>query len=359
MDMSKKRDCNIELLRIVLMMMIILFHLIVHGCKLKTLSTNNYITTNKDFLYLGLLAFLSIGVNCFVFISGYYGIKFKIKTLISLTIQGTFYSVIIYSLMVFIFRIDQYNVKLFIKSFFPLSSTIWWFLNIYVGIYILSPVINKGIDVINKHQLILIIILLVYLEATYPITGLNILSEDGLSFYSLLTIYIIGRFCKTNEITINNALLKYSFVYIILFVAIYSAYFTKYQILAWRITTYNSPFIIINSILFFYIFKNLSIKNLSIIYKIAPLTFGIYLIHDYPSCAYHLSKFTYSLSKISPSPLYTFIILVGLMISIFVSCAIVEYLRMKLCTPIVNSIDCNVEKSIPFLRKKIKQVLNL
>lgn len=357
--MNKKRDCNIELLRIVLMMMIILYHLIVHGCKIKTLSTNNYLTTNKDLIYLALLAFLSIGVNCFIFISGYYGIKFKIKTLINFSIQALFYSVIIYVVIVFIFQLDEYNTKRFIKSFFPFTSSIWWFFNVYLGIYILSPLINKGIDAINKYQLVIIIALLVYLEATYPIMGMNILSDNGLNFYTLLVMYIIGRFCKTNNIKINNAPIKYCFGYIILFGIIYIAYATNRQVLAWRMTTYNSPFIIINSILFFYIFQSASIKNLPIIYKIAPLTFGIYLIHDYPNCAYHLSKFTFHLSKISPSPLYTLAILLEAMIVIFISCAMIEYLRMRLCTPIANLINYNIEKSTPFVLKKIKQILNM
>lgn len=357
--MNQKRDYNIELLRIVLMMMIILFHLVVHGCKLKMLSTNSYTATNKDITYLSLVTLLAIAVNCFVFISGYYGIKFKIKTLISFSIQAIFYSVIIYSIATFIFQLNEYNSIIFIKSFFPFTSTVWWFFTVYLGIYILSPLINKGVDAISKYQLIIIIIILVYLEGTYPLWGYNILSGDGLSLYSLLVVYIIGRFCKTNDIRVNNAFIKYSFMYIILLGIIYVTYIMNRQSLTWRMTTYNNPLIIINSILFFYIFKNTSIKNLSIIYKVAPLTFGVYLIHDHPICAYYLSKFTFQLSNISSNPLYTLFILLGFMILIFVSCATIEYIRIKLCTPIVNLINSNVEKATPFLLEKIKQILKL
>lgn len=108
---KETRDANIELLRSVLMVMIILFHLIVHGCKVKGLHLSLYQPTNHDFFYLFALSFLCVAVNCFIFISGYYGINFKIKTLISFWAQGAFYALGIYLCSVFAFNSTSFNIK--------------------------------------------------------------------------------------------------------------------------------------------------------------------------------------------------------------------------------------------------------
>lgn len=86
------RETNIELLRIVAMIMIILHHLAIYlrNTKVPLTTTGRCLTTS--FFGLG-----KLGVNIFVLISGYFLInsKFKTKKVIKLWLQVVFYSVLI------------------------------------------------------------------------------------------------------------------------------------------------------------------------------------------------------------------------------------------------------------------------
>ena len=69
------RDSNIELLRLVCMLFILLHHFIVHG--------SEFVTAPSVWLTI-MNSFLVIAVDCFVLISGYFGIKAKWKGFIHL-----------------------------------------------------------------------------------------------------------------------------------------------------------------------------------------------------------------------------------------------------------------------------------
>ena len=77
----KERNSNLELLRIISMLLIIMHHYSIHGFSPNILyySSNKYIL---DFLSLE----GKLGVNCFILISGYFMInqKFTIKKLLSI-----------------------------------------------------------------------------------------------------------------------------------------------------------------------------------------------------------------------------------------------------------------------------------
>lgn len=95
----KKRQSNIELLRIISMILILAHHFSVHG-GFNILKTS--FTINR--LWIQFLQFGGkIGVNIFVIISGYFLITskgIKISKVLKLWLQLFFYSVSIYTLFV-------------------------------------------------------------------------------------------------------------------------------------------------------------------------------------------------------------------------------------------------------------------
>lgn len=77
-----KRNSNIELLRFVLMFTICILHLLVHGVGIKESGAS---VGNVDLL----LCALSLpAVNCFMLISGYYGIRFSVNKALTLILQA-------------------------------------------------------------------------------------------------------------------------------------------------------------------------------------------------------------------------------------------------------------------------------
>lgn len=72
MEKVKIRNSNLEILRIVSMILIIVHHYVVHG----QFEWSNTITTNKILLEVLSLGG-KLGVNCFVLITGYFMVQSK------------------------------------------------------------------------------------------------------------------------------------------------------------------------------------------------------------------------------------------------------------------------------------------
>lgn len=76
---KEERNSNIELLRLLLMVGILVYHLIIHGVGLKSLGTGEYVPDANTLLLLVTSGLLAPATYCFVFITGYYGLNMTVK----------------------------------------------------------------------------------------------------------------------------------------------------------------------------------------------------------------------------------------------------------------------------------------
>ena len=95
----KVRNTNIEVFRLLLMLSIFCWHILMHGAGLKHMS-DGYV---NDFIYKAFLcAFFAPATYCFMFVSGFFGIKFSLSKLgkleLSLIIVSLLCSFIVYFL---------------------------------------------------------------------------------------------------------------------------------------------------------------------------------------------------------------------------------------------------------------------
>lgn len=131
----KERNSSIELLRIISMILIIIFHFCGRAYNLFSpdLLTNN----NTEFSKLVLHSLGQTGVPIFMFISGFYGIRFKHNRLIDMLIQCFIYTIIFYSLSCLIAS-ELWSSRIFTLNLFG-PSTLWFFLLLYCNLYIRRP----------------------------------------------------------------------------------------------------------------------------------------------------------------------------------------------------------------------------
>lgn len=90
--MKKQRNSSVEILRFLLMLLIIVWHSLVHGVGLTSIGN----IPDFGISYLPTLIICSIAavaVDCFMLISGYFGIRFSWKGLANLVFSCLFYSV--------------------------------------------------------------------------------------------------------------------------------------------------------------------------------------------------------------------------------------------------------------------------
>ena len=288
-----KRDTNMELLRIVAMFMVITLHCLGNGQLLGNTSISVY-----NIIAIRLLDFFSLTANAiFLIISGYYSIdkKFNIKRILTLWGKTIFYSILIYIICNFFNLNIQSVTSASFVSFFPILSGEYWFINAYIVLYFLSPILNVMLNKLNRKQfkyllitsIIMIGIIRVIFNPGGTLTG---------TMLPVILVYMIGAYMR-KFVTIEPK--KYCFVKYILFTAIATFIFITLSIILKLIDNniiyslikriisefreYSNILILIMTILIFYKFKTITIKSKfisKIITIISPSVFSIYLIHQ-------------------------------------------------------------------------------
>lgn len=212
----KKRCSNIEALRIISMLMILMLHLLNYG---RLLEKSNVLTA-KGFCIWFLEALCFVAVNCYVIIGGYFLVdsNFKIKRILKIWSETLFYSILIYS--IFYFTIYQEKtVKETLINFFPVFLRNYWFVTVYIVLLILSPFLNKLINSLSQKQytyLIAIIIICFSLWATIvePVKTINY--GGGYSISWFICLYLIAGYLKKYYKNAHNRKNVYLIIYFLM-----------------------------------------------------------------------------------------------------------------------------------------------
>lgn len=353
MNNVKERNSSYELMRIVSMFLIVLYHIIVHGKVLENCQNEGLKIVFEFIEFITL-----VHVNSFILVTGYFQAEsnFKQSKIWSLLSVNWFYRILIVILLLG-FDIVSVNKVTFLREIFPINLNEYWFFKNYLLLYCLTPFINKGIEKMNKvnYQKMVIVMFIVF-SIIPSLTGGLYFDNSGYTLYQFIFLYILGAYLKKYPLStsyifkiMSKNMYKIALI-IIFFICIFSNYILyKYSITVSNVNTvfseissyisrastlYNNPFVIIQSICFFEYFGIISFKN-KFINKVASLVFGIYLIHDNNFSRDLIYKFL----KIDNGPIYShkFIFYVlFIAILIYVICAVIEYIRQILFKKIYN-----------------------
>lgn len=339
--MSKKiRNSNFELMRIISMFLIVLYHTIYHGHIIQN-STTLFLKT--FFLILEIITI--VHVNSFVLVSGYYQCesKFKIKKIIKLWLENLFYS------LTFIFIFSYFNIIeiskfSIIKNLLFLNINEYWFIKIYLLLFCFTPFLNIIIKNTSKRDhKILIGLLIIFFSIIPTISGQEILNNNGYTLIQFILLYFIGAYLKKYPLNLKNNKMLIRLVSIVIFslcVTInYGLLFyinkidcNKSEFIAYvcnniniSYLSYSNPLILIQSVAYFIFFLTFSFQS-KIINKIASLVLGIYFIHDNE----YVRAWIYTFLKIDNGLIYSrryIIYFIKIVFLIYISCLIIESIR--------------------------------
>ena len=280
-NIDKKRESNFELLRIVAMIMIILHHYVYYGGVAYTYGAGINRYFGIVLLFIG-----KTGVNIFILITGYFLINssFKIKKLFKLIFQVFFYSIFAIFIRKFIYK-DVSMIDI-INNCFPMLNNVYWFFSIYIGIYILSPFINKFIKTIDKKKMEILIIILFFMLSVIPTFGFAKHFVGNLQIFIL--VYLIGAYFRlygNSFITLKQIKLGIVSVIALLIVFIILASASNTNLILYANFAKDIYYILIFvlAIFIFLYFKELKIKQNKVINFFAKGSFAVYLIHDNPN----------------------------------------------------------------------------
>lgn len=292
---KKKRDANIELLRIVAMLMIITLHFNIHSKALLVLGEP---ASNVQIFATVLEAIAITGVNVYVLISGYYlsSSKVRLSKVLLLILQVYFYTLLISGAMMIV---GAYSVKpedkldRALRYLFPISSEHYWFVTAYVIMYVLAPVMNAAVNTLKRKQLKTVIIGLLtwfcFIKSIVPVKfGTD---RMGYDFGWFICLYLIAAYIRKYNIVLFRDAKKSALVYLIsvVVIAAFSLVFYKinfdtgnFNYYAEVPCHYNFFFALTGALGLFSVFRFMRLKeNLlaDVIRIIAPYTLGVYLLH--------------------------------------------------------------------------------
>ena len=283
----KLRKSNFELLRVVSIVCIILYHSVWHsGVAYSAISGNKILVDFVDMLG-------ELGVNCFMLISGYFFLKtkFKLSKVIKISLEASFYVFLGIGVLKLIGDTSGVNWWL-LKGFFPILNEAYWFLTVYILVYIFLPVLRKLILVLSKRQLTTFLGIAIFIWSVWP-TMLGLMSNEteGYVFYNRFIwgglMFLIGAYIRMYSPRILDKLKNT----IILFLSSTGLMILPILIIEfcgikginanffWRP---NSVLMLVWSISLFFLFRKLEIRENKLINLLASTTLGIYLLHDGP-----------------------------------------------------------------------------
>lgn len=278
----KKRDSNIELLRLICMLLIVFQHCI-HICAFPEIW-NPQIMSAEVLTTAILVGLTYVGVNCFVLISGYYGIKLKLRSVLNLYLICAIYALIGYLLHIYI---DGANIDrgILYHSLFCISHSSLWFVKCYAGLILLSPLLNEAMEHMSRRNYQWVLALLTILNVYFGFLWKDrVFNADGYTIANFVYIYIIGGYisryvdiewCRKHKtmnicIYLTSSLLWSGSIILERYVPM------PREEWFWG---YNNPFTLIGSISFFMLFLSIPKFYNKWINWLAAGTFAVYVVH--------------------------------------------------------------------------------
>ena len=279
MSVPKLRDSNMELLRIIAMLSVMIIHA---NFRALPMPDTDIIETSPliSFFRFLIQSVCVIAVNVFVLISGWYGIKLKVLKLSELLFQVLFFGVV--CIVAYLIIAGTLPTDIF-KTLFMLQGDNYWFVKAYIALCILSPVLNLFVDQSTKEVFKLILILYFAFLFIYAwISDGAEWMEGGYSLSSFIGLYLLARYVRIYRPRWSRYKLVVdltAFCLLALTVTVSVFVLRKYSGLGGVFYKYSSPTTILLSMSCLLYFSKLSLKN-RFINWVAISSLSVYLTHN-------------------------------------------------------------------------------
>lgn len=377
--MKKIRQSNLEMLRIVSMVLIVMSHCddifglaSLYSC---SLGMNKIIT---DWLHIG----GQIGVGCFILISGYFMVEQRIsaKKLLKLAGEVWFYTISIWLVWVLwkIFR-GQVDIKQLLlaskDAFFPILTSHYWFITAYMILMMLSPFFNIFIHTLNQKQYqaflgtLLIVFVIIGGGIPFVLPGMY----EGRLIPVFIMYFMAGYIRRFGNLNSKNpsrhftiALIGYALLFALFYFITYLGVKLDSDIVMGQryfYRTLNSPFVVVICIELFIGFLKLDMGNNKLINTLASCTLGVYLLHSNNLLQEFLQK-VFPIYRESRPPFVFVYSLISVLI-IYTAASLIDYIRQKSVEKLwvsfldrhLESIGANVRKAMMEACSSLKRAL--
>lgn len=293
--MKKKRMANMEVLRILAMMMVVMLHYLSKGQMLPAmtgpLGINGYVAWVLETMSI-------VAVNVYMLISGFFltESKFRCTRLIQLVCQVLFYSLLVPVILmaVGVLSVNDLNLYKLLQYGLPVEMEQYWFATAYVMLYLLTPILRCAVHHMQKTQLkVTIIILLLFWSVNKSLLPVRLtIDELGYDALWFVCVYLCAAYIRLYGIKWFDKAGKGVLGYVAgcagilgITLVIRTLYLVTGKFEDFLIATYHYNHILnlFAAISLFYAFYHWRMKDgwlAAVALKVAPYTFGVYLLHE-------------------------------------------------------------------------------
>lgn len=277
------RSSNLELYRIICMLMIVAHHFVVNS---GLTSVDGPMVASPDSAKTFFLSVFGmwgkIGINCFLMITGYFMCKSQItiKKFLKLILWIYFYKIIIFAIFLGT-GYESISIKRIVKLIMPIWGFNQNFTSCFIGFWLTIPFWNILVQNMTKrqHQILIVLLLGIY-SILGNIPGFKI-TFNYITWFGV--IYVISSYIRMYpSLLFENKKLWMLVSLVAIILAISSVLFMQYFVKkgAFFFVSDSNKFIAVAvAVSTFIWFKNINIPYSKIINTIGASTFGVLLIH--------------------------------------------------------------------------------
>ncbi len=284
----KTRSSNLELYRIIVMLLIVAHHYVVNSGLTAAdgpIFTHPFAAKSIFLLLFGMWG--KTGINCFVLITGYFmcNSRITVKKFVKLLLEIYFYRIFIY--LVFVATGYSYFKPLsFVKLLLPVSSVAHNFVSCYLLFFLAIPFLNLLVHNMTEKQHLNLLLLsgfIYVMVGTIPNFNVqfNYVSWFCVLFFmgSYLRMYPKKWFSNVKLWGVLTLLSLLASVCSVLFMHWLGVKLDYPGLHYWFVSDSNKVFAVTTAVASFMFFKNLKMKNSRFINIVAESAFGVLLIH--------------------------------------------------------------------------------
>lgn len=282
---GKQRRSNLELYRIIVMLLIVAHHYVVNSGLLEVMEQDP-LSSHSIYLYL-LGMWGKTGINCFVLITGYFMCKSHItcRKFLKLLLEVLFYNIVCWTAFT-ITSYEPFSLKSMVKELVPIMSVSDGFTSCFLIFYLFIPFLNILVDHLDKkkHGLLLVLSLTTY--TLLPFIPKFHVTFNYVTWFCIL--YFISSYIRLYGLCQKFRSIYWGIITLVLMLlSVASVLFMIFAHIRWgvKLLPYyfvadsNMLFAVLVSISSFMYFKDLHIKQSKIINTISASTFGVLCIH--------------------------------------------------------------------------------
>lgn len=281
------RQSNMELLRIVAMMMVLIVHADFWSIGAPTAAdyASDYVAASTRTFFECVSI---IGVNVFVAISGWFSIKPSVRGLCGFVFQYVFVGLLLTGCAYACLH-KRIDIE-FVRQAFLLGDYIW-FVKAYIGLYILAVPLNWFAERASRRQFICMLSGFYAFQTIYGFTGGAPYIAAGYSAFSFAGIYLAARFCRLHLGDSGSRRLIYAGLGL-LAVNFICYNFTLSHGFAGlnQFISYINPAIVVGALAVVVLFDRIAIPQIRTVNFVASSAFAVYLVHQNPQVATTLFK---------------------------------------------------------------------